>query len=73
MCDDPTSSEPYPVLAVYQGLCSVEVYVLTPCLSLVELPMNIVLLYPFFLFSLNTEVFRQITALLLAERSLSRP
>lgn len=53
MCDDPASSEPYPVLAIYQQICSAGGYLLTLSSYLVELPVNIILLYPFFLLSLN--------------------
>lgn len=53
MCDDPVSLEPYPVLVIYQEICSAGGYLLTLSSYLVELPMNIILLCPFFLLSLN--------------------
>lgn len=58
MYDDKTS-ESYLILAAYQEICPMEVYVLTPSSCLVKLPVNIVFAFPVHFIVLEVECFRQ--------------
>lgn len=69
MYDDKTS-ESHLILAAYQEICPMEVYVLTPYLYLVKLPVSIVFAFPVHFIVLEVECFRQTNCLLPAVVSL---